>query len=164
MKMLGSISVLPPLPPSVGRLQELAYNLWWTWNPDAQDLYESIDRELWEQVSENPIRFLRTVSFRRLEKASRDDGYLSRYQSVLQQFDAYMAGDADTWFKRNFPERENELIAYFSAEFGLHEALPIYSGGLGILSGDHCKEASGHGPAIRRRRFPLSARIFHPAD
>ena len=145
MKLLGNISVLPPLPPSISRLQELSYNLWWTWSPDAQDLYESIDKELWEQVSENPIRFLRTVSLRRLERASRDDSYLQRYQSVLERFDAYMAVDANTWFKRNFPERQNELIAYFSAEFGLHEALPIYSGGLGILSGDHCKEASDMG-------------------
>ena len=145
MKLLGNISVLPPLPPSISRLQELAYNFWWTWSPDAQDLYESIDMELWEQVSENPIRFLRTVSLRRLESASRDDSYLQSYQSVLERFDAYMAVDANTWFKRNFPERQNELIAYFSAEFGLHEALPIYSGGLGILSGDHCKEASDMG-------------------
>ena len=145
MKIVGNITVLPPLPQSIHRLQEMAYNLWWTWNPDAQELYESIDLELWEKVSENPIKFLRTVSLHRLQAASRDHDYLRRYRSVLQQFDDYMAEDADTWFKRNFPDRKRELIAYFSAEFGLHEALPIYSGGLGILSGDHCKEASDMG-------------------
>ncbi len=145
MKIVGNISVHPPLPQAIGRLQELAYNLWWTWNPDAQALYESIDKDLWEHVSENPVRFLRTVSLARLQEKSRDPGYLNHYHSVLQRFDAYMAEDADTWFKRNFPGRQNELIAYFSAEFGLHESLPIYSGGLGILSGDHCKEASDMG-------------------
>ncbi len=145
MNIVGNISVHPPLPQAISRLQELAYNLWWTWNPDAQDLYESIDKELWERVSENPVKFLRTVSLQRLKDASGDSDYLQRYNSVFQRFDAYMAEDANTWFKRNFPGRQNELIAYFSAEFGLHEALPIYSGGLGILSGDHCKEASDMG-------------------
>ena len=145
MNILGTISVLPHLPAPIDRLQELAYNLWWIWNPDAQDLYESVDPELWEEVNENPIRFLRSVSLSRLREASRNHSYLQRYESVLQRFDAYMAADADTWFKRHYPERQDDLIAYFSAEFGLHEALPIYSGGLGILSGDHCKEASDMG-------------------
>jgi len=145
VKIVGNISVHPPLPQAISRLQELAYNLWWTWNPDAQDLYESIDNSLWEQVSENPVKFLRTVSLQRLQDASLNHDYLQKYNSVLQRFDAYMYNDADTWFKRNFPGRQDELIAYFSAEFGLHEALPIYSGGLGILSGDHCKEASDMG-------------------
>lgn len=145
MNIVGNISVHPPLPEAISRLQELAYNLWWTWNPDAQVLYESIDNELWEQVSENPVKFLRTVSLQRLQDASRDDDYLRRYNSVFLRFDTYMAKEADTWFKRRYPGKQNELIAYFSAEFGLHEALPIYSGGLGILSGDHCKEASDMG-------------------
>ncbi len=142
MKIVANVSVHPPLPEAISRLQELAYNLWWTWNPDAQVLYESIDNELWEKVSENPVKFLRTVSLQRLQDASRDDDYLRRYNLVFQRFDAYMAKEADTWFKRHYPGKQNELIAYFSAEFGLHEALPFYSGGLGILSGDHCKEAS----------------------
>jgi len=145
VKIVGNISVHPPLPQTIHRLQELAYNLWWTWTPDAQILYESIDKELWERVNENPVKFLRTVSLQRLQEASRDQDYLQRYSSVLQRYDAYMEDDANTWFKRNYPGRQNELIAYFSAEFGLHEALPIYSGGLGILSGDHCKEASDMG-------------------
>ena len=145
MRIVGNISVHPPLPEPISRLQELAYNLWWTWNPDAQVLYESIDNELWEQVSENPVKFLRTVSLQSLQDASRDDDYLRKYKLVFQRFDAYIAKGADTWFKRHYPGKQDELIAYFSAEFGLHEALPIYSGGLGILSGDHCKEASDMG-------------------
>jgi len=145
VKILGTISVLPHLPAPIARLQELAFNLWWVWNPDAQDLYESIDPDLWESVNENPIRFLRGVSLANLREAAQNHSYMQRYETVLRRFDAYMSGDADTWFRRNFPDREGELIAYFSAEFGLHEALPIYSGGLGILSGDHCKEASDMG-------------------
>ena len=145
MKIVGNISVHPPLPQAISRLQELAYNLWWTWNPDAKELYESIDAELWERVSENPVKLLRTVSLQRLQDASCDDNYVRKYRSVFQRFDSYMAKDADTWFRRHYPGTQDELIAYFSAEFGLHEALPIYSGGLGILSGDHCKEASDMG-------------------
>ena len=145
MKIVGNISVHPPLPQAISRLHELAYNLWWTWNPDAQELYELIDNELWERVSENPVRFLRTVSLQRLQDAACEHDYVQKYMSVFQRFDSYMAKDVDTWFKRSYPGKGNELIAYFSAEFGLHEALPIYSGGLGILSGDHCKEASDMG-------------------
>ena len=91
MKIVGNIAVHPPLPQVISRLQELAYNLWWTWNPDAQKLYESIDKELWERVSENPVKFLRTVSLQRLQDASCDDDYLQRYGSVFQRFDSYMA-------------------------------------------------------------------------
>ena len=131
MKIVGNISVHPPLPQAISRLQELAYNLWWTWNPDAKELYESIDDELWERVSENPVKFLRTVSLQRLQDASCDDNYVRMYRSVFQRFDSYMAKDADTWFKGHYSGTQNELIAYFSAEFGLHEVLPIYSGGLG---------------------------------
>ena len=145
MNILGTISVLPHLPTPIDRLQELAFNLWWVWNPDAQDLYESIDPDLWESVNENPIRFLRGVSLANLREAAQNHSYMQRYESVLKRFDAYMLPDADTWYRRNFPDRSEDLIAYFSAEFGLHEALPIYSGGLGILSGDHCKEASDMG-------------------
>ena len=76
-----------------------------------------------KKVSENPIKFLRTVSLQQLQAASCDHDYLRRYRSVLHRFDDYMAEDADTWFKRHFPDRQHELIAYFSAEFGLHEAL-----------------------------------------
>ena len=113
MNIVGNISVYPPLPQDISRLQELAYNLWWTWNPDAQALYESIDKELWERVSENPVKFLRTVSLQRLKDASRDPDYLQRYGSVFQRLDTYMAEHANTWFKRNFPgptERVGRLL------------------------------------------------------
>jgi glycogen phosphorylase len=133
-----------PVPQRISRLRELAYNLWWSWHPEAQDLYREIDPELWEQDYHNPVDFLRDVRQRRLEAVVDDEAYLRQYDAVLAAFDRYM-GAANTWFATTFPNDKNETIAYFSAEFGLHESLPIYSGGLGVLAGDHAKEASDIG-------------------
>ncbi|MFQ5859334.1 MAG: alpha-glucan family phosphorylase [Anaerolineae bacterium] len=135
---------LPMLPPRISRLSELAYNLWWSWNPEAGRLYAAIDPELWEYVYHNPVRFLRRVDARRLERAASDGTFLTRYQQIMAAFDAYME-PGETWFERTHPHLTDHVIAYFSAEFGLHESLPIYSGGLGVLSGDHCKAASDLG-------------------
>ncbi len=132
------------LPRRINRLEELAYNLWWTWNPDAQRLFLRIDRDLWERANHNPVCFLRQVERSRLNAVTNNRYYLDFYDSMMREFDNYMEAK-DTWFPRNFPDLEDRLIAYFSMEFGLHEALPIYAGGLGILSGDHTKEASDLG-------------------
>ncbi len=132
------------LPRRINRLEELAYNLWWTWNPDAQRLFLRIDRDLWERTNHNPVCFLRQVERSRLNAVTNNRYYLDFYDSMMREFDNYMEAK-DTWFPRNFPDLEDRLIAYFSMEFGLHEALPIYAGGLGILSGDHTKEASDLG-------------------
>ena len=133
-----------PIPQRISRLRELAYNLWWSWHPEAQDLYRQIDPELWEQDYHNPVDFLRDVRQRRLEAAAEDEAYLRQYDQVMDAFDRYM-GAADTWFARTYPDAKSDAIAYLSAEFGLHESLPIYSGGLGVLAGDHAKEASDIG-------------------
>src|SRR3989475_4238463 len=132
------------LPPSLSRLWELAHNLWWSWNPDARALFETLDRTLWKLTSHNSVKLLRQLSPERAGSASTDPTFLRRYQAVLLAFDTYMSAE-DTWFARQHPEMAQSLIAYFSAEFGLHQSLPIYSGGLGILSGDHCKETSDLG-------------------
>ncbi|MCB0065203.1 MAG: alpha-glucan family phosphorylase [Caldilineaceae bacterium] len=142
MRTIGRISVFPKLPSSIARLQELAYNLWWSWEPDAQALYATIDPDLWEATNHNPVKFLRQVHQRRLDAVAEDAAYGRNYQAVMANFDAYMAADSPSWFNKVHAGKRDGVIAYFSAEFGLHEALPIYSGGLGILSGDHCKEAS----------------------
>src|SRR3989440_61567 len=137
------MTVFPIMPSRISRLYELAYNLWWSWHPEARALYSTLDPELWEEAGHNPVRFLSEVQPSHLEEAAHSPDYLQHYDSVLRDFDAYMHPSEDgTWFTRTYPEFANCTIAYFSAEFGLHEALPIYSGGLGILSGDHCKEAS----------------------
>ncbi len=145
MKVFGRMTVFPIMPSRSSRLYELAYNLWWSWHPEALALYRNLDPDLWEETGHNPVRFLSEVQPEHLEQAANDTAYLEQYDSVLHDFDRYMHPSTETWFSRTYPELANKTIAYFSAEFGLHDALPIYSGGLGILSGDHCKEASDLG-------------------
>jgi len=144
LNTLIQLSVHPHIPERLSRLRELAYNLWWSWNPPAQELFRRLDPDLWEAVDRNPVKLLLQVSQHRLDQAAADPKYLTAYDRILKQFDTYM--DAPhTWASEFCPEINSCRIAYFSAEFGLHEALPIYSGGLGILSGDHCKAASDLG-------------------
>jgi starch phosphorylase len=142
MNIIGKVSVFPKIPAAITRLQELAYNLWWSWEPAAQALYERIDADLWQQTNHNPVKFLRNVHQHKLDDAAEDLTYVQDYTTVLTAFDDYMRSAQGDWFTSAHGDKRNQIIAYFSAEFGLHEALPIYSGGLGILSGDHCKEAS----------------------
>jgi starch phosphorylase len=144
LKILGRMAVFPVIPTRISRLHELAYNLWWSWNAEAQSLYQTIDAALWKRSGHNPVRLLREVTPERLNTLATDRAFLAQYDQVLQAFDTYLQS-AQTWFGQTYPELRNQTIAYFSMEFGLHESLPIYSGGLGILSGDHCKEASDLG-------------------
>ncbi len=132
------------LPKRLSRLNELAYNLWWTWHPEAVRVLGRLDYDLWERLDHNPIRLLRQIKRKRLNQAAKDKGYLANYDAVFARFDAYFA-EQDTWGERTHPELTNRPIAYFSMEFGLHETLPIYSGGLGVLAGDDLKEASDLG-------------------
>lgn len=142
MKVLGRVAVFPVMPERINRIYELAFNLWWSWNPPAQELYKVLDAALWDEVNHNPVRFLSQVTPEKLEQATKDRNYLEAYDTVLAQFDAYMHPQTPTWFQEAHSDLADKTIAYFSAEFGLHEALPIYSGGLGILAGDHVKAAS----------------------
>jgi starch phosphorylase len=132
------------LPRRITRLSELAYNMWWAWNPGAQRLFSQLNRILWEKVYHNPIALLRRIERADLNAATNDRYYLEEYDRVMREFDQYMAGE-DTWFKRSMSAMQDRQIAYFSFEFGLHESLPVYAGGLGVLSGDHLKEASDMG-------------------
>jgi glycogen phosphorylase len=132
------------LPRRIRRLSELAYNLWWTWNLDAQRLFMRIDKELWERTYHNPVRFLRQVKRANLNAVTHDRYYLEFYDRIFRSFDQYMR-PRETWCERYHPEFKNRPISYFSTEFGLHETLPIYAGGLGVLSGDHLKAASDIG-------------------
>ena len=131
------------VPPRISRLKDLAYNLWWSWNPEARALFKEIDRTIWSVTRHNPVRLLRQ-SQKRLEALASDPQFLAHYDGVLWKFDRYLKGEK-TWFKENHPELAGKSVAYFSAEFGLHNSLRIYSGGLGILAGDHCKTASDLG-------------------
>lgn len=144
LNLLGRISVHPVLPERIAGLKDLGYNLWWSWHQPAQSLFADLDPDLWNACYHNPVQFLARVDQRRLEQAASDKKYLAAYDRVQADFEAYM-NPKDTWFSKTYPNHKDDVIAYFSAEFGLHECLPIYSGGLGILSGDHCKAASDLG-------------------
>ena len=132
------------LPRRIDGLARVAHNLWWVWNPDGQRLFQFIDRLLWDQVSHNPVAFLHKVERPRLNAAVNQASYLEHYDRTMQQFESYLA-EQDTWYSCTYPDLQDKTIAYFSFEFGLHESLPVYAGGLGILSGDHLKEASDLG-------------------
>src|SRR3972149_3163089 len=132
------------LPERIKRLRELAYNLWWTWQFSAQDLFARIEPTYWDQVVHNPILFLRDVPRERLEAAVKNEDYVDLYDPIVAEFDKYMEAKT-TWFGRTYPAHEQQPIVYFSTEFGLHETLPMYAGGLGILACDHLKEASDLG-------------------
>ena len=133
-----------PLPPRIGRLTELAYNLWWSWRPAARRLFASIDPTLWELTAHNPVKLLAQVMPERLHSLEQDPVFLRAYDAVLLDFDAAL-NSTETWVAQHAPALRTAPLAYFSAEFGIHNSLPIYSGGLGILAGDHCKEASDLG-------------------
>jgi starch phosphorylase len=138
------IPVTFSLPRRIQRLSELSYNLWWVWNQDAQHLFKMIDKPLWDMVNHNPVAFLQQVQRPLLNKVVNDLYFLDRFDRVMDKFDHYIS-NPETWFNLTYPTLKNDLIAYFSFEFGLHESLPVYAGGLGILSGDHLKAASDLG-------------------
>jgi len=145
IKPITTVSVTPALPKSIHRLQELAYNLRWSWDHETIGLFIRLDRELWEETYHNPVRMLGRLSQERLEAAASDPAFIANYQRILTEYDAYM-NEEDTWFNRHFGQlKQKPLIAYFSTEFGITECLQNYSGGLGVLSGDHLKSASDLG-------------------
>lgn len=143
MATVSKFTVVPRLPERLQPLSDIAHNLWWCWNHDAIDLFHRLDRDLWTEVNQNPCTMLGRMSQLRLEDLSRDDSFLAHMDRVAASLKAYMA--SNTWKERNPEAPENFRVAYMSAEFGLHESLRIYSGGLGVLAGDHLKAASDLG-------------------
>jgi starch phosphorylase len=131
------------IPERVRRLTDLADNLWWSWNPPARNLFKVVSYPLWKSTRHNPVRMLQLVRPERLEALAHDADFLTQYDRVVAAFDAELC-DGHLWFSEQHPDLARP-VAYFSAEFGLHGSLPIYSGGLGVLSGDHCKEVSDLG-------------------
>jgi glycogen phosphorylase len=132
------------IPREVARLYELAYNLWWTWSPGAHLLFSAIDPARWIR-SRNPVELLLGVEPRMWDPLVQSESFMSGYHAVIGEFDRYLAGRATSWFQKSYPSFSGGPVAYLSTEFGWHECLGIYSGGLGILSGDHCKSASDLG-------------------
>ena len=144
MYVFNKITVMPQLPERIRGLSVIAKNLWWSWNTEYLRLFKDIDGYVWEKVEKNPVRFLSEVSQEKLDDAIKNEDFLRAYDEINNNFESYM-NSKDTWFKKNYPHNKDDIIAYFSAEYGLDEILPIYSGGLGILSGDHMKSSSDLG-------------------
>ena len=144
MYIFNRITVNPQLPKRINRLNEIANNLWWAWNTEFLRLLKTMDGDLWEKCDKNPVKFLKHISQEKLEEAENNAQFVKDYDKIVENFDSYMAS-RNTWFAQKYPENKNDLIAYFSAEYGLDQTIAIYSGGLGILSGDHLKSASDLG-------------------
>ena len=132
------------IPREVARLYDLAYNLWWTWSPRAHLLFSAIDPKRWIRTR-NPVELLLGVEPHMWDPLLQNESFMSGYHTVIGEFDRYLAGGETSWFQKTYPSFSGGPVAYFSTEFGWHECLGIYSGGLGILSGDHCKSASDLG-------------------
>ena len=150
------------LPDRINRLEELAYDLWWSWNPDARHVFRMIDYPLWRLTAHNPVKMLQMIPLDTLERAMKDPGWLASYDSAMARLDAARAA-SNTWCESQCPEITGKSIAYFSAEFALHQSLPIYAGGLGVLAGDHCKEASDLGVPLIGVGFMYPQGYFHQA-
>ena len=142
-RSIRPFTVLPCLPDRLRPLQTLAYNLWWSWNADAVALFRRVNADLFEALDHSPIRLLGATDQTRYEQLERDDGFLAHMDRVSYALAHYL--DAPTWFQENHASDRDARIAYFSAEFGIHESVPVYSGGLGVLAGDHLKSASDLG-------------------
>ncbi len=132
------------LPERIEGLADLALNLWWRWDRDARTLLASIDLDLWRSQRHNPVVMLRTCDPARLAELAKDESFLAAYDSVMERFEE-VRKSGGRWFREQFPDLDGRPVAYFCAEFGLHSSIPIYSGGLGVLAGDHCKSASDLG-------------------
>ena len=148
------------LPDRIRRLSDLAYDLRWSWSPQAREVFRSLDYRLWHLTAHNPVQMLRTISPERLNRAAEDASFLSLYDAAMDGLDRALS-TAETWWSRQFPELSDCSIAYFSAEFALHQSLPIYAGGLGVLAGDHCKEASDLGLPLVGVGFMYPMGYFH---
>ena len=144
MYVFNKITVTPQLPERIKDLSVIANNLWWSWNTEFLRLFKQIDVDLWEKVEKNPVKFLKLISQDKLNDVLQNNEFLKQYDELLENFRNYMESK-NTWFSKKYPNNKNDLIAYFSAEYGLDEILQIYSGGLGILSADHLKSASDLG-------------------
>jgi starch phosphorylase len=144
IRPIATINVVPNLPDTVIRLRELAYNLRFAWDQETSTLFRRLDPDLWRATEHNPVWMLGLLGQDRLNAAAEDPSFMAHYNRACMGFDDYMKA-ANTWYDDQYPDADKPIIAYFSMEFGLAECLQNYSGGLGVLSGDHLKSASDLG-------------------
>ena len=148
------------LPRRIEELSELAYNLWWSWHIEARDLFKVLDRSLWKATGHNPVKLLQQIAPHRLVAAAQDPTFLDKYDPVISDFKAGMS-TVHTWLSTKYPHLAQHTIAYFSLEFAIHNSLPLYAGGLGVLAGDYCKEASDLGLPVVGIGFMYPQGYFH---
>ena len=160
MTDMNRYSNVPPLPSRISRLDELAIDLWWSWHPEARTVFRHLDYPQWRQTAHNPVRMLGVVTADKLEAAAADPEFVRHYDVAIGALDAARAAH-NTWVTTKFPQLDGHSIAYFSAEFALHQSLPIYAGGLGVLAGDHCKEAGDLGVPLIGVGFMYPQGYFH---
>jgi glycogen phosphorylase len=149
-----------PIPDRLHRLPELALDLWWSWHQDARQLFRALDYRLWRDVAHNAVRLLQNIAPEKLAAAAADPQLVARYDRAVAGLDSSRTSHG-TWWATQSPEVNGRSIAYFSAEFALHQSLPIYAGGLGVLAGDHCKEASDLGVPLVGVGFMYPQGYFH---
>jgi starch phosphorylase len=157
---MNRYAALTPLPDRLKRLNELATDLWWSWHKDARMVFRRLDYALWRSTAHNPVRMLWAVPHERLEAAARDDNFVLLYDRAVAGLDDARAAHR-TWWSSRLPQLAGQTIAYFSAEFALHQSLPIYAGGLGVLAGDHCKESGDLGVPLIGVGFMYPQGYFH---
>src|SRR5437879_1658846 len=141
MPTFQTYNVTPILPAALEPLREMSFNLWWTWEPSARRLFRHLDPELWDRTNHNPVRMLQLSRQSRLEELAQDKNFLRELKQVFEDFEKYL-GRHDTYGKTGDGSAIKNQRAYYSDEFGFHESIPNYSGGLGILARDNCKSAS----------------------
>src|SRR5262245_21612302 len=151
-----TMGVVPPLPEG---LRQLASDMWWSWNPAGREVFRRLDYALWRQTDHNPIRILSALPPERLAQAACDPRFHECYEKAMEQLQRVRSG-AGTWWHERFPSLTAMSIAYFSAEFGIHQSVLLYAGGLGVLAGDHCKEASDLGVPLIGVGFRYSMGYF----
>jgi starch phosphorylase len=143
MPGVRSFTVLPALSEPIKNLEVIAKNMFWCWNPEFAELFKRVDSDLWSACGHNPVKLLGTISQEKLDKLAENQGFLGQLQNAAEKLKSYL--NRPTWYEKVCSKSPKPIIAYFSAEFGIHECLAIYAGGLGVLAGDHLKSASDLG-------------------
>lgn len=148
------------IPERIEGLGEMAYDLWWSWHPLARNVFKNLDRRMWKSSGHNPVKLLMKIPYYQLVASSKDKNYLALYDSAIREYRSALTS-ADTWYEKSYTDYRQDTIAYFSLEFAVHNSLPLYAGGLGVLAGDYCKEASDFGIPLVGVGFMYPQGYFH---
>ncbi len=159
MARVQKLRVVPYLPEKLSALGKISKNLWWVWNFEAIELFRRLNVELWRDVGHNPVALLGLLSQRELDEAAESESFMAHMKRVEEELDWHLS--KKSWFEETYPQHREAQIGYFSLEFGLHECLPIYSGGLGVLAGDHIKSASELGIPLTAVGLMYRLGYFH---